>query len=130
MAGSSGFGKTVRLKNTLHRMNPLAIARGCSIVQIVQKHVDPSMPRVSTAARGASGFLLLEFLRISRPDAALPEVTWLITFTCYGTHFHAPEQLGRWEERQMKEDAYRLDSYRRAIVLKAIKQVCSRRNWT
>jgi REP element-mobilizing transposase RayT len=30
----------------------------------------------------------------------------------------------------MKEDAYRLDSYRRAIVLKAIKQVCGRRNWT
>lgn len=30
----------------------------------------------------------------------------------------------------MKEDAYQLDSHRRAIVLKAIQHVCARRNWT
>jgi REP element-mobilizing transposase RayT len=74
--------------------------------------------------------------------------TYLITFSCYGTHLHGQEgtvdqqhnisgtpRLSADEawlarnERRMKYPPYALDESRRSLVLRGIKGACERRNW-
>ncbi|MBI4441766.1 MAG: transposase [Acidobacteria bacterium] len=76
-------------------------------------------------------------------------LAYLITFTCYGTRVHGDESgsVDRkhnlpgsdflppnppWvsaERKQMKQSPYELEGRRRALVLEAIQEVCSRREW-
>ena len=78
------------------------------------------------------------------------ELTYLITFGCYGTHLHgddrgsvdrrhnqpgtrvmAPDdRLIAAERYLMDQPAYRLDAQRRDIVLNAIRKTCEHRGWT
>ncbi|HKW98592.1 MAG TPA: transposase [Bryobacteraceae bacterium] len=76
-------------------------------------------------------------------------MTYLITFTCYGSHLHGsedgsvdrrhavpgtpvlerdPSRLAVEEER-MVQPPYALDRARRATVLAAIQEVCAHRGW-
>lgn len=77
-------------------------------------------------------------------------LTYLITFTCYGTRLHdaEPSSVDRdhnvpgsqyletnarrvsFERKLVDQPAYQLDDRRRAIVLKAIHATCSGRGWT
>jgi hypothetical protein len=77
-------------------------------------------------------------------------VTYLITFSCYGSHLHGDERgsvdpehngvgwpardaepaLVRFEKREMRQAPYLLDHRRREIVLVAIRGVCAFRGWT
>jgi REP element-mobilizing transposase RayT len=76
-------------------------------------------------------------------------MTYLITFTCYGSHVHGDESGSvdrdhnvpghrlvdfdierAWRERDLMDQApYRLDTPSRSAVLDAIQQVCSHRQW-
>ena len=76
-------------------------------------------------------------------------LAYLITFTCYGTRLHGdpdgsvdrshntfntPRLTGnkkrvRTNRVQMSETRYTLDQVSRRVVLKAIKSVCSEREW-
>jgi REP element-mobilizing transposase RayT len=76
-------------------------------------------------------------------------MTYLITFSCYGSHLHGDERgsvdrfhnvvgalarpsepaLRRFERREMNEEPYLLDKNRREIVLHAIVDVCVFRGW-
>ena len=77
-------------------------------------------------------------------------LTYLITFSCYGSHLHGDERgsidpkhnqpgspvrpgepaLQRFERQSMRNPPYLLDSPRREIVLRAILGVCEHRGWT
>jgi len=77
-------------------------------------------------------------------------MTYLVTFSCYGCHFHGdergsvdrrhnqvgsralPEQpaLRRFERGEMREAPYVLDTRRREIVLEAVLDVCGGRGWS
>jgi REP element-mobilizing transposase RayT len=77
-------------------------------------------------------------------------LTYLITFSCYGSHLHGDERgsidpkhnqpgsrvrpgepaLQRFERQSMKNPPYVLDAQRRQIVLRAIVGVCEHRGWT
>ena len=83
------------------------------------------------------------------PERRPVALTYLITFTCYGTRLHGDETGSvdrghnlpgnrclepnplrqRFEQRRMDQAAYALDAKRREIVLAAIQEVCRRRNW-
>ena len=85
----------------------------------------------------------------NRRAGALTFMTYLITFSCYGTHLHGDERgsidrrhkgalarargpepaLEAFERTEMPQPAYFLDERRRAIVLQAIRDACLRRNW-
>lgn len=52
-------------------------------------------------------------------------MVWLITVRCYGTKLHFPPQLEAWERRAMIEPAYSLDGSRRALVMRAITEICA-----
>jgi len=76
-------------------------------------------------------------------------VTYLITFSCYGTHLHGDptgsvdrahnlwgarflatdSERALTEEVRMSQLAYRMDRPRRAIVLQAIRDRCSANRW-
>ncbi len=56
-------------------------------------------------------------------------MAWLITFTTYGTHFHHPPPLARWEHGQLSTDIYLLDDRRRPIVLAAVLTTCALEHW-
>ena len=76
-------------------------------------------------------------------------LTYLITFTRYGTRLHGDETGSvdrehnfpgnryldpnplrqRFEKRRMDQAAYALDTQRREIVLGAVQEVCRHRNW-
>ena len=76
-------------------------------------------------------------------------MTYLITFSCYGSHLHGhdlgsvdrnhrvpgsrlleanPERVGG-ELRRMDQPPYSLDHDRRAVVLEALREVCGHRGW-
>ncbi|MBI3895485.1 MAG: transposase [Acidobacteria bacterium] len=77
-------------------------------------------------------------------------LAYLITFTCYGTRLYGDEagsvdqehnvpgtpflapnpRRVVAEQRQMKQEAYQLDSHRRTVVLDALQKVCAHRGWT
>lgn len=82
------------------------------------------------------------------PETAIP-LAYFITFTCYGTWLHGekPISVDRLNntpgtdflsfnskrsglvKKQMSETPYFLDELRRLIVLQAIMEVCSYRQW-
>jgi REP element-mobilizing transposase RayT len=53
---------------------------------------------------------------------------WLITFMCYGTRFHAPPALEDWERFAMTEPSYALDGPRRALTMRAVREICAELN--
>ena len=77
-------------------------------------------------------------------------LAYFITFTCYGTRLYGDEagsvdrehnipgtpflapnlRRVQAEQRQMRQEAYHLDSRRRTVVLCAIQKVCAHRGWT
>ena len=77
-------------------------------------------------------------------------LAYLITFSCYGSHLHGSEKgsvdrnhnlkggrylasepgLVRAKEERMHGPSYALDDEKRGIVLAAIRQVCTHREWT
>jgi REP element-mobilizing transposase RayT len=76
-------------------------------------------------------------------------LTYLITFTCYGTHLHGEEGtvdrdhnvpgtptlrrdsgLLKLSATMLKEPPYELDHARREHVLRGIRWACERRGWT
>lgn len=84
-----------------------------------------------------------------KPEKAIP-LAYFITFTCYGTwlhgekttsvdrHFNIPgtdflprnTARARFSKSQMTEEPYILDSLKAKVVLNAIKEVCSYRQWS
>lgn len=85
---------------------------------------------------------------IFRCSLALHGLTYLITFSCYGSHVPGDEHttsrknhqigapreqpnpaLAKWSRNAMTHPAFDLDSSRRQIVLNVIREVCRYRVW-
>jgi hypothetical protein len=86
---------------------------------------------------------------IPSPDLALLPVTYLITFSCYGSHLHgagaysvdrkhnvpgwpcrdAEPALERWETLSMIDAPYELDADRRSLVLDGVQAACQYHRW-
>ena len=71
-------------------------------------------------------------------------MTYLVTFSCYGTHLHGDERGswndGAWQPPQpvfaavmrqlMVQDPYELTAVERPVVLGALVEVCQHRGWS
>ena len=71
-------------------------------------------------------------------------MTYLVTFSCYGTHLHGDERGswndGRWQppqpgfaavmQRLMVQEPYELTAVDRPVVLGALVEVCLNRGWS
>lgn len=90
--------------------------------------------------------------REQHPTTAKPPIplAYLVTFTCYGARLHGDEACSvdrdhnipgtpllspnppriASEQNRAKQKAYLMDAWTRALVLRAIQEVCSHRGWT
>jgi hypothetical protein len=137
-AFSASSPVTRSVRRTVRECAEPSVRRDREGVRTVRECAEPSVRRDREGVR-----------ENSEGCQALPEVTYLVTFSCYGAHLHgdpggtvdrdhnqpgSPTRgdepaLLHFEKKRMIQRPYLLDERRRAIVLTAIQSVCRYRGW-